>query len=63
MVSGLVLIAVGLRVIVPVDEAALEKGAERRHHRVLLVATMTLVGVFTGLLANGGGSSSSLSTC
>ena len=55
IVSGLVLIAVGLRVIVPVDEAALEKGAERRHHRVLLVATMTLVGVFTGLLANGGG--------
>ena len=55
IVSGLVLIVVGLRVIVPVDEAALEKGAERRHHRVLLVASMTLTGVFTGLLANGGG--------
>ena len=55
LASGLVLIVVGLRVIVPVDEAALEKGAERRHHRVLLVATMALVGVFTGLLANGGG--------
>jgi uncharacterized membrane protein YfcA len=54
-VSGLVLIIVGLRVILPIDEAALEKGAERRHHRVLLAATMTLVGVFTGLLANGGG--------
>jgi hypothetical protein len=55
IVSGLVLIVVGLRVIVPVDEAALEKGAERRRHRVLLVASMTLTGVFTGLLANGGG--------
>ena len=55
IVSGLVLIVVGLRVIVPVDEAALEKGAERRRHRVLLVASMALTGVFTGLLANGGG--------
>jgi uncharacterized protein len=55
MVSGLVLVVVGLRVILPVDEKALEKGAERRRHRALLVATMVLVGVFTGLLANGGG--------
>ena len=54
-VSGLVLVVVGLWVILPVDEKALEKGAERRHDRVLLVATMALVGVFTGLLANGGG--------
>jgi len=55
IVSGLILVAVGLRVILPVDEKALEKGAERRRHRALLVATMVLVGVFTGLLANGGG--------
>ena len=55
IVSGLILIVVGLRVIVPIDEAALEKGAERRHHRVLLVTTMALIGLFTGLLANGGG--------
>ena len=55
IVSGLVLLVVGLRVILPVDDKALEKGAERRHDRVLLVATMALVGVFTGLLANGGG--------
>ena len=55
IVSGLVLIVVGLRVLLPVDEAALEKGAERRRHRVLLAATMALTGVFTGLLANGGG--------
>ena len=38
IVSGLVLIVVGLRAILPTDEAALEKDAERRHHRVLLVA-------------------------
>ena len=55
IVSGLALVAVGLRVVLPIDEAALEKGAERRYHRALLVATMALTGVFTGLLANGGG--------
>ncbi len=55
IVSGLVLIAVGLRVLLPVDQVALAKGAERRRHRVLLVASMALVGLFTGLLANGGG--------
>jgi uncharacterized protein len=55
IVSGLVLVAVGLRVILPVDDKAVEKGAERRHDRVLLVATMAVTGVFTGLLANGGG--------
>lgn len=55
IVSGLVLVVVGLRVILPVDDKALEKGAERRHDRVLLVAVMALTGVFTGLLANGGG--------
>lgn len=53
--SGLVLVVVGLRVILPIDEKTLEEGTQRRHHRALLVATMTLTGVFTGLLANGGG--------
>jgi sulfite exporter TauE/SafE len=55
IVSGAVLAAVGLRVLLPADETALAKGAERRHHRALLAASMALVGVFTGLLANGGG--------
>jgi uncharacterized membrane protein YfcA len=50
-----VLAAVGLRVLLPADETALAEGAERRHHRALLAASMALVGVFTGLLANGGG--------
>ncbi len=55
IVSGVVLVVVGVRVLLPVDQAALAKGAERRHHRVLLAASMAAVGVFTGLLANGGG--------
>jgi uncharacterized membrane protein YfcA len=55
IISGLVLIVVGLRVLLPADEAALAKGTERRRHRALLVATVALTGVFTGLLANGGG--------
>jgi uncharacterized protein len=53
--SGLVLMAVGLLVIGPIEAAAAAKGAERRRHRVLLVADMFVTGVFTGLLANGGG--------
>ena len=52
--SGVVLIVVGLRVVRPAGEAAREAGTERRHHRLLLVAATALVGVFTGLLANGG---------
>jgi uncharacterized membrane protein YfcA len=39
----------------PIDEAAAAKGAERRRHRTVLVAAMFVTGVFTGLLANGGG--------
>ena len=52
--SGVVLIVVGLRVVQPIDESAREAGVQRRHHRLLLVAATALVGVFTGLLANGG---------
>jgi uncharacterized membrane protein YfcA len=55
IVSGVVLVVVGLLVIQPIGETAREKGAERRHHRALLAGTMALTGVFTGLLANGGG--------
>ena len=54
IVSGVVLFAVGLRVVRPLGESAREAGAERRHHRLLLVAATALVGIFTGLLANGG---------
>jgi len=53
--SGIVLIAVGLLVVRPIDEAAASKGSERRRHRAVLAAAMFATGVFTGLLANGGG--------
>lgn len=53
--SGLVLILVGQRVIRPVDESAQRSGTARRMNRPLLVATMVGVGLFSGLLANGGG--------
>lgn len=53
--SGVVLAVVGLRVLRPVEQAVREVGARRRQNRPLLVASMAGVGIFTGLLANGGG--------
>jgi uncharacterized protein len=53
--SGIALVVVSLRVVQPIGEEAREKGTERRHHRALLAAVMFGTGVFTGLLANGGG--------
>lgn len=53
--SGVVLILVGLRVLWPIEDAAREVGTRRRQNRPLLVAATAGVGVFTGLLANGGG--------
>ncbi|HEY2331019.1 MAG TPA: sulfite exporter TauE/SafE family protein [Acidimicrobiales bacterium] len=53
--SGVVLVAVGLRVLLPIDDAAREAGTRRRQNRPLLVACSAGVGVLTGLLANGGG--------
>ncbi|HZU76200.1 MAG TPA: sulfite exporter TauE/SafE family protein [Dehalococcoidia bacterium] len=53
--SGVVLIVVGLRVLWPIEEAAREVGTRRRRNRLVLVAVTAGVGLFTGLLANGGG--------
>lgn len=53
--SGVVLIVIGLRVIRPISEAVREIGGRRRRNRPLLVAATAGVGLFTGLLANGGG--------
>lgn len=53
--SGIVLSIVGLRVVQPIEQAAREAGTARRQNRPLLVAATAAVGVFTGLLANGGG--------
>jgi uncharacterized membrane protein YfcA len=55
VVSGLVLVIIGLRVLRPVDETSRTAGTTRRKNRPLLVAASAGVGMFTGLLANGGG--------
>ena len=53
--SGLVLVVVGLRVVRPIEQASRDAGTLRRQNRPLLVLAAAGVGVFTGLLANGGG--------
>lgn len=55
VVSGAVLVPVGLRVVRPIEEATRDAGRRRRRNRAVLVASMAVLGVFTGLLANGGG--------
>jgi uncharacterized membrane protein YfcA len=55
LASGFVLVVVGWRVLRPVEEASRRAGAARRRDRRLLVAASAGVGLFTGLLANGGG--------
>jgi uncharacterized membrane protein YfcA len=53
--SGIILIVIGVRVVRPIGDEALDIGMSRRHNRPLLVAAAAGVGLFTGLLANGGG--------
>jgi len=53
--SGLVLVAVGTRIVRPIDPTSRDAGARRRANRPFLVAAAAGVGFFTGLLANGGG--------
>ena len=55
VMSGLVLVVVGLRVVRPIEQASRDAGTLRRQNRPLLVLAAAGVGVFTGLLANGGG--------
>ncbi len=55
VISGVVLVIVGFRVVRPIDEASRLAGSARRQNRPLLVLTSAGVGLFTGLLANGGG--------
>lgn len=52
--SGVVLVVVGIRVLAPIDDASRAVGTARRQNRLLLVAAAAGVGLFTGLLANGG---------
>jgi uncharacterized protein len=53
--SGVVLVIIGIRVLRPIDDEARAIGEARRKNRPLLVAAAAGVGLFTGLLANGGG--------
>lgn len=53
--SGVVLCVVGVRVARPISDESRTRGTTRRQNRPLLVAATAGVGVFTGLLANGGG--------
>ena len=53
--SGLVLALVGVRVLRPVNPAERATGARRRSQGWLIVTAAAGVGLFTGLLANGGG--------
>jgi uncharacterized membrane protein YfcA len=54
LASGVVLVAVGIRVILPIADASRIAGTRRRLNRPLLVSAAAAVGLFTGLLANGG---------
>lgn len=54
LASGVVLVVVGVRVLLPIEDAAREAGTRRRLNRPLLMAAAAAVGLFTGLLANGG---------
>jgi uncharacterized protein len=53
--SGLVLVLVGARVLRPISEEAQRLGTIRRKDRLILVVVSAGVGLFSGLLANGGG--------
>jgi uncharacterized protein len=53
--SGLALLIVGWRLLRPDPRDAVSTGTGRRRNRPLLVAASAAVGLFTGLLANGGG--------
>ncbi len=53
--SGVTLGVVGVRVLRPISAASIAAGAERRDRPLLVAGIAAGVGLFTGLLANGGG--------
>jgi uncharacterized membrane protein YfcA len=55
VLSGVVLVVVGWRIKQPIEQARRDAGTARRQNRALLFAATFGVGIFTGLLANGGG--------
>jgi uncharacterized membrane protein YfcA len=52
--SGVVLAIIGVRILLPIPEADRVRGRARRR-RGFVVPAAAVIGVFTGLLANGGG--------
>ena len=55
VISGAVLVVVGARIILPISDESRVAGTARRMNRPFLVGAAACVGLFTGLLANGGG--------
>lgn len=55
VLSGGLLLVVGVRVVMPITDEARDAGTARRLNRPLLVSAAAGVGLLTGLLANGGG--------
>lgn len=55
ILSGIALVAVGQRVLRPIDPEMRGRGTTRRRNRIALVAVSAGIGFLTGLLANGGG--------
>jgi hypothetical protein len=55
LLSGVVLLAVGVRMAVPSSPSAVARGAARRDHTLVVLALAAGVAFLAGLLANGGG--------
>lgn len=55
ILSGVMLVVVGARVLIPEPADAFERAASRRRNDALVAGAAFGVGVLTGLLANGGG--------
>ncbi len=55
VLSGVLLLVVGARILAPDAEGHADRCAARRQRRALVVGAAFVVGLLTGLLANGGG--------
>ncbi len=55
IISGVVLVVIGQRVIRPIGPAMRARGTNRRRNRPILVLASAGIGLLAGMLANGGG--------